>query len=371
MLSIYRRHTKACTAKRPQHDRAFWKCKCVIYAEGSIGGAYIRQSLKTRSREQANRRILEAEARGSWDAKPALTRSRTITDAIAAFLEDAASAKGRELAGATLSKYRTLLGRLEQFCQEHSLSALDSLTTEHLRWFKGTWSTGPRATGNNISRLRAFFRFCIDNEWLLRNPALPLRGPKHVRDKQKLPFASEEMAAILAAAEKIAIEDECADLVALILLMRHTGLRISDATFLKADRVFNGQLQLYTQKTGSWVSIPLVPELLDRLRAVQPKTAGYLFISGSTRLETVTALWRRKIQRVFKLAGIAGGHCHRFRHTFAVDLLSKGVDIKTVSLLLGHSSVTITEKFYAAWITSRQQALSEQLKRTWSEDLAA
>src|SRR5581483_8478114 len=166
MLSIYRRHTRACIANRPQHDRAFWKCKCVIYAEGSLGGEYIRQSLKTRSREQANRRILEAEARGSWDAKPEPTsRSRTITDAIAAFLEDAASVKGRELAGATLSKYRTLLGRLELFCQEHSLSALDSLTTEHLRSFKETWPTGPRATGNNISRLRAFFRFCIDNEW--------------------------------------------------------------------------------------------------------------------------------------------------------------------------------------------------------------
>jgi hypothetical protein len=97
MLSIYRRHTKAFIAKRPQHDRSSWKCQCVIYAEGSLGGEYIRQSLKTSSREQANRRIQETEARRSWDAKPKpANRNRTITDAIAAFLEDAASTKGGE-----------------------------------------------------------------------------------------------------------------------------------------------------------------------------------------------------------------------------------------------------------------------------------
>jgi site-specific recombinase XerD len=366
MLSIFRRHTRACIAGRRQHDRTYWRCKCVIHVEGKIGSEYIRQSLKTRNRDDANHRILEAEARGSWNPAPELpVTTRTVTDATAAFLEDAASAKGRQLALPTLGKYRTLLCRLDAFCRQRALNALESLTAEHLREFKETWPTGARATGNNISRLRAFFRFCIDNEWLSRNPALALRGPKHVRSTQKIPFTPAEMNAILAAAEKI---DGSDDLLALIFVMRHTGLRISDAAFLKADRVCGDQLQLYTQKTGSWVSIPLQPELLERLLATPAKTDGYLFISGSTRLDTVTALWRRKMHHVFEIAGVAGAHPHRFRHTFAVDLLSKGVDIKTVSLLLGHSSVMITEKFYAAWITARQQALSEQVKRTWRGD---
>ncbi len=344
----------------------------VAVGTACIGGKYIRQSLKTRDRADANRRIVEAEERGCWDAADRTGARRSIVDAIAAFLEDAGSLKGRELAGPTLGKYRTLLGRLQTFCSERSLNALDELTTELLRTFRETWPTGPRATGNNICRLKAFFKFCLENDWIPKNPALALRGPKHFRDTQKLPFTETEMQAILAAARYRTLRYSLSsELETLILLMRHTGLRISDAALLKADRIVGDQLQLYTQKTGSWVSIPLQPNLLDRLKAIEPKPGGYLFVSGSTRLETVTDLWRRKLKPVFEAAGIPHGHPHRFRHTFAVDLLSKGVDIKSVSLLLSHASVTITEKFYAAWITARQQALSDLVRRTWPEDRAA
>ena len=60
-------------------------------------------------------------------------------------------------------------------------------------------------------------------------------------------------------------------------------------------------------------------------------------------METASDLWRRKPQ-VFTKAKIQSGHPHRFRHTFAVELLKKGVPLEEVSILLGHSSVRITEK---------------------------
>lgn len=376
MLTIYRRHTKACTAKRPQHDRGFWRCNCRIYAEGAIGREYVRESLHTRSQEEASRIILEATARGSWrDQRKdnGTDAPRTVAEAIAAFLEDAASDKGRQLAKSTLSKYRTLLGRLQRFCDRRSLARLSELTPEALRIFRDTWPTGARATANNVVRLKAFCKFCLDNEWIQKNPAIALRPPKNVQhDTQKLPFTELEMRAIVTAARAITFETGCSsELETLILLMRHTGLRISDAVFLTSDRIEGDQLNLHAQKTGSYVSIPLPVFLLDRLRAIEPKSGGYLFVSGSTRLETATDLWRRKMNRVFERARVKNATPHHFRHTFAVDLLTKGVDIKSVSLLLGHSSVTITERFYAAWITARQQALSEQLRRTWTEDLAA
>jgi site-specific recombinase XerD len=43
-------------------------------------------------------------------------------------------------------------------------------------------------------------------------------------------------------------------------------------------------------------------------------------------------------------AKLARGHPHRFRHTFALELLKKGVPMEEVSILLGHSGVRITEK---------------------------
>ncbi len=181
------------------------------------------------------------------------------------------------------------------------------------------------------------------------------------------------MKAIFSSAESVSLALGSSDLMTLIHLMHQTGLRISDAALLRADRLHGENLALYTQKTGSWVEMPLPGWLLLRLSRIEPKDDGYLFVaaSASKRLETVTDLWRRKIAKVFKAAGIVGGHPHRFRHTFAVDLLAKGVDPKTVSLLLGHSSVTVTEKFYSAWINTRQAAMSETLRRSWKQESVA
>ena len=52
----------------------------------------------------------------------------------------------------------------------------------------------------------------------------------------------------------------------------------------------------------------------------------------------------RYLDRVFELAEIEGGHSHRFRDTFPVELLLAGVPLETVSILLGHSPVKIHRK---------------------------
>ena len=60
---------------------------------------------------------------------------------------------------------------------------------------------------------------------------------------------------------------------------------------------------------------------------------------------------------------------NRFRDTFAVELLLSGVPIERVSILLGHSSVRITEKHYAPWVRDRQVQLEADVRRTRSTDL--
>src|SRR4051812_42768784 len=114
--------------------------------------------------------------------------------------------------------------------------------------------------------------------------------------------------------------------------MRYTELRISDAALLTSDRLEGSRLRLHQIKAGEWVVIQLPLWLSDMFRRIRP-TNGYLFCRGSKRLETVTDLWRRRINQVFDEAGIEGTP-HQFRHTFAVDFLSKGVSIEHVSTLL-------------------------------------
>jgi integrase/recombinase XerD len=60
-----------------------------------------------------------------------------------------------------------------------------------------------------------------------------------------------------------------------------------------------------------------------------------------------------------------------FRDTFAVSLLLKGVSLESVSKLLGHSSIKITERHYAPWVKARQEQLEAEVRRIWSPTDAA
>jgi integrase len=54
------------------------------------------------------------------------------------------------------------------------------------------------------------------------------------------------------------------------------------------------------------------------------------------------------------------------RDTFAVEMLLAGVPIDQVSMLLGHSSVKITEKHYSPWVKARQDQLAASVRNAWA-----
>jgi integrase len=58
-------------------------------------------------------------------------------------------------------------------------------------------------------------------------------------------------------------------------------------------------------------------------------------------------------------------HAHRFRDTFAVGLLQAGVPMERVSVLLGHSSIKVTEKRYSPWVQARQDPLEADVRCAW------
>jgi len=53
---------------------------------------------------------------------------------------------------------------------------------------------------------------------------------------------------------------------------------------------------------------------------------------------------------------------HRFRHTFAVEMLLAGVPLERVSILLGHKTLRTTERYYSAWVKERQIRLEAEVK---------
>lgn len=70
---------------------------------------------------------------------------------------------------------------------------------------------------------------------------------------------------------------------------------------------------------------------------------------------------QRRLKRLTNKLEISGVHFHTLRHTFATRLLEMGVDVKTVSTLLGHASARTTLDFYAHSLIEHQREAVERL----------
>jgi integrase/recombinase XerD len=320
-------------------------------------GDYIRRSLKLTSWERGEEKKRELEAGPGVVISPVqpdeLPQRVTVREAAEKFSKEC---EARGLAEATMRKYRTLGKQIREFASTRCIY-LNEFTTELAREFRSSWKDAPRAAGKKVERLRALFRFAIENGWIEDSPAKHLRPPV-VKDRPTLPFSSEEMTRILERAGESRL---------FVLTMRYTGMRISDTAMLQASALNGNKVFLYTHKTGVPVYVPIPDYVANDLATIHP-VGGYLFLRGeSTRLETCTDLWRRQLARVFKDAKINNAHPHRFRDTFAVELLLAGVPIEHVSVLLGHASVKITEKHYAPWVKTRQEKLEEEVQKSWGE----
>jgi integrase/recombinase XerD len=137
---------------------------------------------------------------------------------------------------------------------------------------------------------------------------------------------------------------------------------------LTQDKFDGNRLFLRTAKTGVPVYLPMPPEVMNELNKL-PLYGGYYFWNrtGESKIETATGNARRAFRRIFKAAGVKDTHPRRLRDSFAVGLLQKGVPIETVSILLGHSDIRITQKHYSPWIKSLQANLEKAVESAWEK----
>lgn len=256
---------------------------------------------------------------------------------------------------------------------------LDQLTPPELTKFRAQWGNGSATTRRKHERLAAFFWFCVRMEWVERNPALLLKRVK-VESNPTDYFTQAEFDALVDATYAYGnwlgghdYEHRRDRIRALVLLMRWSGLAIKDAVTLERARIDqDGNLFLYRAKTGVPVYVPLPPFLHVLLRSLPSQNPRYFFWSGSGDPETCKRCWTRALARLFKVAelkrldgSIKRCHSHMFRDTFAVELLLSGVPIDQVSLLLGHSSVKVTERHYAPFVKARQEQLAQSARKAW------
>lgn len=170
----------------------------------------------------------------------------------------------------------------------------------------------------------------------------PVRG-KYKSDADPpppTPFTSEDMKRL----EEVAGDDLG------FLLLRWTGMRVSDVCALEwgAMDFTSKTLKWLTHKRKNWISVPLVPELLNRLE----QETGYIptdqVLKGITRGRLYAA-----IKDLGERAGVVDCHPHKFRTTLACYLLGKGASLFDVARLLGDSP-GVVDRYYAN-VTNEQQ----------------
>ena len=365
MLTLYRRHKPTCP--HFAEGRRYHHCKCAIWADGVLAGREVRKSLRTRDWTKANREVQKWEATELACEREAPV---SIGDAWERFLADAAA---RKLTEASIYKYELLSRQMESFAEKCGYRFLSELTVDTLSAFRASWKDGALSSLKKLERLRTFFGFALKRKWVSDNPALELKAPK-VQIRPTMPFTHDEMADILAAignyAGKTAHNGKINALRmrSLVLLLRYSGLRIGDAVSLTTNRINGNRLFLYTAKTGTPV-FTVLPEFVVRSLESMPRmTERYYFWTGAGKLCTAVRVWDMRLKRIFDQAKLVRGHAHRFRDTFAVELLLAGVPMERVSMLLGHSSIRVTERHYSPWVRSRQEQLEADLERAWADD---
>jgi integrase len=253
--------------------------------------------------------------------------------------------KNQKLADSTLYKYRTLRRELQEFADAHGLRLLQDFNLDHLEIFQSTWKDGPLSSLKKLERLKALFNFASKRNWIKESPAIDMKPPSYKRKPTK-PFTADEMERSLRAVDRYQDKSgkigqaNAQRLKCFILLLRYSGLRIGDAVNCKTIDIQGNSVCRVTQKTGDQIKCRLPDQLLEMFRTVPRLSNTYFFWTGKSTLHTAVGSWQRTLRKLFILAGVDGGHAHRFRDTFAVECLESGM---TLLLYLNSLDMPLSE----------------------------
>lgn len=262
--------------------------------------------------------------------------------------------------------YRRDILEFERYMAEQHQTKPDNWWTlvepVHVRaWQQGLQSTGRKATTINRKRaaLASFFNWLIWGERLTRNPA----SSRYLRLKreQHIPVAltkNEIEAVVNAAKERGALEYH------VITMLAFTGLRVSELCDLNtSDYIQNGDCYLRVRQAKGQKDrlVPLAGRVLAVLNPKPTDPPDSPLITGyeGERLER-GRIWRM-VRRCGKEAGVANLYPHRLRHFCASEMLRQGVELRHISVLLGHSSIKTTE----IYLDSKAEGLEEAVRKAF------
>ncbi|MGA2039965.1 MAG: hypothetical protein ABSH42_11860 [Bryobacteraceae bacterium] len=284
MLNVFRRHGEGCSLKRKRrdgrHGKGYCPTKppCRIYVEGidGTGKYHPPHVLKdpdaggiVRDWNRACEIVRAMEMR--TPPAPVQKPKTALSTAIAGFLALKAKRDAE-----TQRKYANILKRLQGFCETELHTAfVDDVSFNDLVNFRNTWKEANSTQINQQTNVKAFFKYCVRADYILKNPAEQLDAIPENKAKTD-PFEAEEMQRIFAALPNLTDEYGrrgeaiAKQTKAFVYVMRYTGMSIGDTTTLERSHVSGCRIRTWRKKTGEDVYGRVPPFVIEALNEAQP-----------------------------------------------------------------------------------------------------
>jgi site-specific recombinase XerD len=226
-----------------------------------------------------------------------------------------------------------------------------NITPTDIRDFKARQLTveqrSPATINRRLASLRKFFLWAKAEGLIKEIPTDPVKG---VQSTPLAPRSLEkrEVDKLIRAVQK----DENKRNLAILLTLRHTGIRIGELAALRLSDIEiserKGWLTIRSGKGSKHRAVPLnadARKAISDYLEIRPKIADdHLFISqrGQGLKEQAVELM---VAKYAQAAGLEGVTPHQLRHSFGKHALDAGVDLVTVSKLLGHTRLDTTARY--------------------------
>lgn len=294
------------------------------------------KSLKTENRNEAHRLLLQKNGEMMGDDR---AKAPGFQKAFNSFLDFTEMQKGF---GRTLENYKSQLAPLVRFAEQKGLGSIAELTNDLANEFVCNYKQAkPNTKAQKVKVCRLFFKWALKN-WDLKadNPFKSVAYPK-IKKTEKNFWTPEQV-------EKILNAEKDKEFRFCFALMAYAGFRFFEAQ-KAAWGDFEGDFIKVMGKGGKFAKVPVSAKLraeMDRyLDGRQKPDSGDVFSDKITNTET-----NREIKKACAVAGIkfeGRANCHRFRHSFASNLLRGGASVVTTQRLLRHSTPMITLSVYS------------------------
>jgi integrase len=323
-----------------------------------VGKKRIRRSLKTDEYSLAIERARDI----TLELKRGRPAGATFAELVPKYLAWARDTK------AAYRSERYQVPVIERWFEAHGAPRLADVTPYLIEQFRMEVCARNRLTTKkpagssraNANRYCALLRVMFNRarDWGLYDGPNPTQKVRFYPDRPEMRvLTDEEKAAVVAAAVRIRTEADPRSPIQRVIpdfleFLFSTGLRRSEALHLRWHDVGDSTASVLG-KGHKWRKVPLnsaARAIVER----QPRVSAFVFDVPNRDQPQVFA---HTIRRIRKLSGVGHFHLHLCRHWFTAALLQRGVDIKTIGDILGHSKISISLIYAHSSPENRQRAV--------------